>query len=59
MHSLGAVRAQDTAVLSHAPRDGQPGLVPHGFGEGELGTGRGGAGEKPVSFSRPSPKLYI
>ena len=36
MHSFGTVRGQDAAVLTHAARDRQPRLVPHGFSEGEL-----------------------
>lgn len=36
MNSLWAIRSQDASVLTHAPRNGQARLVPHGFGEGEL-----------------------
>lgn len=36
MHSFGAVWSQDAAVLPHTSRDGQTGLVPHGFGKRQL-----------------------
>lgn len=39
MHGLGAVGSQDAAVLPDASRDGQTGLVSHGFREGELEDG--------------------
>lgn len=36
MHGFGAVWSQDAAILPHASRDGQSGLIPHGFREREL-----------------------
>lgn len=36
VHGLRAVWRQYTPVFPQAARNGQPGLVSHGFGEGEL-----------------------
>jgi len=44
VRGLGAVRRRDAAVLPHAARDGQTGLVPHGFGKRQLEEEEEGGG---------------
>lgn len=46
MHGFGAVWRQYTAVLPDTSRDGQTGLVPHGFRKRQLHEGESVDGEE-------------